>query len=136
MTPEAARELLLFHSGTHPCVDDVRWEQGFLGMLRPYRGLREENFHSVMACLRALADDLQGDTIDRAVVSALWGICHLARAWGISPEGMLRSNDLISGDDVSRLQDWVEQISSTTFFILDGDVDEAFDSYGPPQPEA
>ncbi|MFI7675822.1 hypothetical protein [Actinophytocola sp. NPDC049390] len=129
MTPDAARELLLFHSGAHPDVHDPRWKQGFLGMLRPYRGLHEENFHSVMACLRALADDLQGDVVDRGAVGALWGICHFGRAWGTWPGGMLRGNNLITDEDVSRLESWIEQISYSTFCVLDGAIDEAFDGY-------
>ncbi|OLT06040.1 hypothetical protein BJF90_19095 [Pseudonocardia sp. CNS-004] len=127
----------MFHGYRHDDVHDPRMEQGFLGMLRPYRGLREENFHSVMTCLRALAGSLQGESVDQAVIGALWGICHLGRAWGVWPDGMLRRNNLITPDDATRLEEWIDQISYSTFYILDrGDVDDAFEHYVPPQPSA
>lgn len=129
MTSEEARESLRFHSGSHPDVDDPRWSRGFLGMLRPYHGLREESFHEVMEALRVLADDLQAEKVDREVVSALFGICHLARAWGIHPRGMLRSNGLIDSADVERLEQWVWTISYATLCVLDGSTDEAFHEY-------
>lgn len=129
VTPETARELLQFHSGAHAEVEDPRWTHGFLGMLRPYHGLCEENFHSVMACLRVLAPGMQQQTVDRDVVAAFWAICHLGRAWGVWPEGMLRRNDLITADDVVRLEDWLERISYAVLCVLDGIVDEAFDDY-------
>ncbi len=129
MTPESAHELLLFHSCRHHDTDDPRWKDGFLGMLRPYQGLHEDNFHSVMACLRALVSTLQSDTVDRDIVGSVWAICHLARAWAIWPGGMLPSNNLISTEDVTRLEVWIDQISYTTFCILDGELDEAFHQY-------
>lgn len=129
MTPESAHELLMFHACVHPNVDDIRWEQGFLGMLRPYRKLREENFHSVMRCLRTLAPTLESASIDRETIYALWAICHLSRAWGVAPDGMLRSNNLISEADIARLEGWIEQISYATFCILDGQISDAFHDY-------
>jgi len=129
MTSEEARESLRFHSGSHPDVHDPRWSRGFLGMLRPYHGLREESFHEVMRALRVLADDLQNERVDREVVSAIFGICHFARAWGIHPEGMLRRNALIVDADVERLERWVWTISYATTCVLDGSRDEAFAEY-------
>jgi hypothetical protein len=129
MTSAEARESLRFHSGSHPDVDDPRWSRGFLGMLRPYGGLRETSFHEVMRALRELATDLQNEMVDREVVSALFGICHLARAWGIHPDGMLRRNGLIAPTDVERLERWVWTISYATSCVLDGSIDEAFAEY-------
>jgi hypothetical protein len=93
---------------------------GFLGMLRPYKGLREASFHEVMECIVALADELSADTVDRPTISALWGICHLARAWGLEEEGMLQRNALISARDVERLGEWIDCISYATMLLLDG----------------
>ncbi|MFI5720567.1 hypothetical protein [Nocardia sp. NPDC051750] len=129
MNSVMAAELLLFHSGTHPDIDDPRWEQGFLGMLRPYKGLREENFHSVMSCLRVLAPTLQHDSLDRSAVSSLWGICHLGRTWGVCPDGMLRRNDLISAADVQRLENWIDCISYAVLCLFEGATEEAFAEY-------
>ncbi|MBC6447765.1 hypothetical protein [Actinokineospora xionganensis] len=129
MTPAEAREALLFHSALHPDIDDPRWENGFLGSLRPFKGLREENFHEVMAALRVLAEPLQADQVPREVVSSLVNICHLGRAWGLEPGGMLRRNGLIGDADIERLDDWICTISYAFFCVLDGDVDEAFHEY-------
>ncbi|AIG76074.1 MULTISPECIES: hypothetical protein [Amycolatopsis] len=129
MTPADAREALLFHSCTHPDVDDPRWRTGFIGSLRPFSGLREENYHEVMSALRALAEPLQADFVPREVVSAVVGMCHFARAWGVAPDGMLGQNGLISAADAARLDEWIWTISYALAMILDGAVAEAFDDY-------
>ena len=130
MTPDEARALLAIHSGSHPDADDPRLANGFLDRLRPYRGLREESFHEIMACIAALADELAGDRLDRATVSALWDICFLARLWGVDEGGMLRRNGLISADDVKRLAAWLECISFAVMKLLAGvSVDTALADY-------
>ncbi|MEV6280635.1 hypothetical protein [Nocardia sp. NPDC051832] len=134
MTPDSARELLLFHSGAHNEVDDPRWQQGFLGMLRPYHGLREENFHSVMACVRVLAPALERDSVDREMIQALWAICHFGRAWGVWPDSMLRRNNLITEEDAARLSDWIETISYAMACVLEGIPGEGFHEYDRSQP--
>ena len=121
MTPEEAIEELSFHCGSNPKIEDPRWEQGFLGMLRPYKGLRQETYDHLVACARALAPHLKNDAmLDRRVVNSLWGICHLARAWGLHPDGMLRRNGLITEDDQQRLEGWIEELSYDLMAILDG----------------
>lgn len=109
-------------------------QSGFLGSLRPFQGhLIEQNYHEVMAALRVVAPSLEQPDVDREVVRSLWGICHLARAWGVYPDGMLRSNGLIQPADVERLDDWVERISYATFVLLDGGgIDRAFELYDNP----
>jgi hypothetical protein len=132
MTPAEAKALLLLHA-----FNDLRSAEhpkgigGFLGSLRPYQGhLLEQNFLEVMESLRVLAPGLSSATVDREVVAALWVICHLARAWGIEPEGMLRRNRLISATDVETLASWVDTISYATMCLLDGaGEEEAFSEY-------
>ena len=82
-----------------------------------------------MESLRVVAPSLQGDVVPREVVSSLLSICHLGRAWGVHPDGMLRRNGLISDTDVERLDGWIETISYAAMCVLDGDVEEAFHSY-------
>jgi len=129
MTPTEAKELLLLHGFSHPdSATDPRAAAGFLGSLRPYRGrLEPRNFHEVLAALRVLSPTLEEPLLDREVVSALWGIVHLARAWGVHEDGMLRRNRLISDADVATLTEWIETISYATCCLLDGTgVNEAF----------
>jgi hypothetical protein len=143
-----ARELLLLHSTGHPDVHHPTWERGFLGSLRPYRGLREANLHEVMAALVALAPELRRERVDREVVAALWGICMLARLCGLHPDGMLRRNGLISDEDVARLDAWVQAIQWAVSMLLgttdgpDAPLDEALAGYRqltgrdrPPEPD-
>ena len=130
MTFAQAKQGLLLHSFALNDADDAQMARGFLGSLRPYIGLREENFREVMAALRVLAPHLGAPTLDREIVGALWNICHLARAWGVHPDGMLRRNDLISPADAERLDAWIEAISDVTAMLLDGaDVETAFADY-------
>ena len=49
MTKEEAIEELFFQSSAHTDIENPRWENGFLGSLRPFRGkLIEENFHLIV----------------------------------------------------------------------------------------
>ncbi len=132
MTPAQAKDLLLHHAFTHPeSANHPKSESGFLGSLRPYRGhLVEDNFREVMEALRALAPTLSGEAVDREVVGALRAICHLGRAWGGWPDGLLRRNGLISAADVTTLEEWVDSLSYSTFCLLDGTGCEvAFEHY-------
>lgn len=133
MTKQEAKELLLHHSFNHEDFEDPKSARDFLGMLRPFNGtLLEENYHEVMAALRVLADDFTHPTVDREIIAALWGICHFARAWGLEPEGMLRSNNLIRDEQIQQLADWVDSISYATCCLLDGAATEAFATYSAP----
>jgi hypothetical protein len=142
LTTLQARELLQLHAGRSDDIDDATGRIGFLGSLRPYVGLRAEYFHEVMACIKALAPELSPQvaqsgrtkvsqsTCDKELIAAIWGICHFGRVWGVATDGMLRRNGLISDLDVMRLEAWIEQISYTTFCLLDGcDIEDAFDGY-------
>jgi hypothetical protein len=130
LTTLQARELLQLHAGRSDDIDEATGHIGFLGGLRPYVGLRAEYFHEVMACIKALAPELSQSTCDKELIAAIWGICHFGRIWGVATDGMLRRNGLISDADVMRLEAWIEQISYTTFCLLDGcDIEDAFEGY-------
>ena len=131
MNRSEALELLRYHSSDHDDIDNPKWETGFLGMLRPFRGnLLEENFHELMAILKVLAPDFRNDKIDREIVNSFWGICHFGKAWGVDPEGMLRQNNLIEADQIKRLATWIDCISYTVALLLNGiDNETAFEVY-------
>jgi len=125
MTPDEAIEELTFHCGSNPNIDDPRWGRGFLSMLRPYKGLHQETYDHLIQCVRTLAPQLaRDDCVDRRVVSSLWGICHLARSWGLHPQGMLRRNQLITEEDQERLERWIEALSYDLMMLLDGNEPE------------
>jgi hypothetical protein len=121
MTRDQAMEQLRFHSGRHPDVDNIQWENGFLPSLRPYKGLNRNSFDNLMACLNVLKDGIkEAEFIERELILDLWTICHYSKAWGTDPEGMIRSNNLISEDDLRQLEDWINKISCKVSFWLEG----------------
>ena len=74
-----------------------------------------------MEAIKAVAPHLQSDPkVDKKIIGSLWAICELARSWGIRPNGILRRNNLISTEDVARLERWVLTISWTVSTLLDG----------------
>ena len=132
MSPAEAKDLLLMHAFSGPkAPGHPKVSGGFLGSLRPYGGhLIEANFVEVMEALRVLGPSLTGEHVDREVMTALWAICHLARAWGLEPQGLLRRNGLIAAADIETLADWVNAISYASMCLLDGAGEEvAFEGY-------
>ena len=131
MTFKEAKQTLLLHSFSHSDLSHPKMATGFLGSLRPYQGIKEENFREVMEAIKSLAEYFQKEPLlDKEIVNALWGICHLARAWGVHPDGMLRRNNLISEKEHLQLEEWIETISYATMMLLDGcDMDIALEEY-------
>ncbi|WP_339831005.1 hypothetical protein [Paenibacillus sp. FSL R7-0272] len=123
--------LLKYHAFAHDDVNHPKMEHGFLGSLRPFRGqLIEENFHELMRILRTLAPDLSRAALDREVIACLWSITHLARTWAVEPEGMLRSNQLISDEQVAVMEEWLNLFSYAVMILIEGgDEQEAFWGY-------
>lgn len=130
MTEEEAIELLRHHSFTHKNYSHPKSENGFLGMLRPFKGeLIESNFHELMSILKVLKDNFYKENIKRELVSSFWGICHLSKSWGIEKNGMLRRNNLITEKQVELLADWIDCLSYAIMNLLEGAGEEAFEPY-------
>jgi len=126
-----AIRLLKCHAYAHDDVHFPKAENGFLGSLRPFQGeLKEENLHEMMVVIRALAAKLGEPALDREIISCLWTICKLGRAWAVDPNGMLRSNGLITEEQVERMENWLDLISYAVMILLDeGGEEEAFWGY-------
>ena len=137
MSKDAARALLLYHSFMHKDVHHPKMEKGFLGMLRHFQGeLIEDNFHELMLVIRVLADELNGEqkTVDKEIMSAIWGIAHYARSWGLHPDDWLQKNKLISKEQGTTLENWLDTLSYVMTSLLGGtDVETAFEFYEEPQ---
>lgn len=131
MTRDEAVLLLKCHAFAFDDVHHPKMEHGFLGSLRPFRGtLLEENFHEMMEILRVLSLDLSQPTVDREIMSCLWSIVHLGRAWVLEPEGMLRRNGLISQKQIDQMDQWLGMLSYAIMILLeDGGEKEAFWEY-------
>src|SRR5471030_441238 len=92
-----ARHVLLLHGigTTDQAGNPLVLEDGFLGCLRPYSGLREKNFHQLMEALFVVGEEFQkASQVDRETVRAIWSICESARYGGLHPNGMLQRNNL------------------------------------------
>ncbi len=122
MDYEQAKYQLQLHLGV---LDDARKEwvldDGFVVSLRPYRGLREKNFHLVMEALLTAGERVHREPqVDRDLVSTIWSLCWYARMWGLNPSGMLQRNGLITVPDIARLQLWVDTVEQTALRLLNG----------------
>lgn len=124
-----AKELLSFHSTRNEDIDNLKWEKGFLGSLRPFCGeLYEENFFEVMECLKTLKDEFSEAAIDRGIISDVVAIIHYARVWSAS-EGMLGSNHLLTEEQTRHLLAWTDIIETCFMFLLEDNVEDAFFDY-------
>lgn len=131
METSKAIHFLKCHAYAQDDTDLPKVSGGFLGSLRPFRGeLKEENFHEMMIVIRALAAKLGEPALDREMIACLWSICKLGCAWAVEPEGMLRSNDLMTDEQVERMENWLDLISYAVMILLDdGGEEEAFWGY-------
>jgi hypothetical protein len=131
MDIKQAKNLLKLHAYAHEEIYNPKMQNGFLGSLRPFTGLNEDNFHEVMYSLKVIQAlfDKNECKIDREIISSIWGICYLARAWGIDTDGILRRNNLITNEDIIKLESWINHISCAFWGLLDGLSEEAFEDY-------
>ena len=129
MDKNKAKEFLSFHSTRNEDIDNLKWEKGFLGSLRPFCGeLYEENFFEVMECLRTLRNKFSGAAIERGMISDIVAIIHYTRVWS-APDGMLGSNHLLTEEQTKHLLMWTDIIESCFMFLLEGDAEDAFIGY-------
>ncbi len=96
-------------------------EHGFIGCLRPWSGLRDENYRELMAAIVSLRESLAGrDQWPTELVVGIMGIVRMAHCWGLDETGMLRRNNLISDSDVAKLRFWVRRIEAVVEQLLMG----------------
>ncbi|WP_196161544.1 hypothetical protein [Reinekea sp. G2M2-21] len=133
MNEDLAKEELSFHSGRNSDTDDLRWEKGFLGSLRPYRNIElvESNFHAVMHCIKILAPYLsRNDAIDKGLISDISGILCFGKAWAVHEDGLLLSNQIITPDQAKTIDSWLDCIFYAWTMLLDSqDENVAFEPY-------
>ena len=125
MNIELAKELLSFHSCRNENIDDPRWENGFLGILRPFQGeLNEKNFIEIMECLKVLAPEIQKENIDKNIVSDIMNIIHFTRNW-VSEGGMLTRNSKLTAEQTKYLLAWIDIIETCFIYLLEDASDIA-----------
>lgn len=131
MDASSAILLLQCHAFAHEDVRHIKMTYGFLGSLRPFSGeLQESYFHELMAVVRALSGEFGKPALNRELIACLWSITHLARAWAVEPDGVLRRNGLIADEQVARMERWLDLISYAVMILLEnGGEEEAFWGY-------
>ncbi len=123
MTKEEAYTLLSFHSCRNNDIENEKWENGFLGSLRPFRGeLNAGNFAEIMGCLKVLADDFKKPTVNQALISDVYSIVHLGRRW-------IDRADFITPEQQKQILFWVNTIQDCLYYLLEGDEETAFFEY-------
>ena len=106
MTKEEAYTLLSFHSCRNNDIENEKWENGFLGSLRPFQGkLYECNFIEIMECLKVLADDFMKPTIKQTLLSDVYSIIHLGKRW-------IDGADFVTQEQQKQIIKWVDMICS------------------------
>ena len=117
MQYDEARSELLRHAG----IAEDYYEDGFLACLRPYSGIKPNNFHIVIESILSVGSAFSAtDNIERPVVYAIWNLTTTARNWGTEDEGVLVRNKLISPADRIRLRQWIAIIESMMLSLLHG----------------
>ncbi len=99
----------------------------FASMLRPYRGLREEVLQDLWGALRVCAPRIASESVERELLAALWAIGHVGRTWALDPDGMIRRNNLIADDELTKLSEFLYRFDYCVLMLLEGNLEEAFD---------
>lgn len=117
MEYDDARNELLRHAG----IAEDYHEDGFLGCLRPYSGIRSNNFHTIVESVLSVGSTFSSaDSIERPVANAIWTLTTRARNQGVEDDGMLVRNKLISPEDRMRLRQWIAILESMMLSLLHG----------------
>lgn len=129
---EEAEELLQVHSATCPDPTDERMHSGLLFSLRSWNApLNYDNFHEIMACIKAIGPGLSESTIRSRPISDLWGIVHLGTSYVTDPARMQQRKDHVLGPDELDVElRWLDCIGYAVMTYLQfDDATEAFTQY-------
>ena len=94
-------------------------ENGFSGMLRPWKGLLNNNFHEVVELFLVTHSSILGDKINRQMLTSLLRMCNYARSICISLNSSLRKNRLINDKEISLLESWLNVIDNLIIIGLE-----------------
>lgn len=121
MTTEEANSAIQFHAGNIELPanhNDLEGRECFLGMLRPYQGLRDESFHHLMEAILVMGETAcKSSLIDRELTWALWEIVSQGRTY----RALLQSNTIISQNDLACLDSYLDTLEKSILLLLRGD---------------
>lgn len=101
---EAAKHMILLHAG-HRVDDESR---SIVSSLRPYSGIREADFKSVVVALIGVKDALSAECIDRELIYACWDLCCHIRVL----TKLILGNQIITDMESATLLIWSDCIES------------------------
>jgi hypothetical protein len=105
----AAKQTILIHAGHL----DVEGRSSIVASLRPFQGVKEEDFCEFFAALIALHEAISGpECVERDLVYALWDFCARLRILAIGASSSLRTNRIIDESLVARLTAWHDSVDS------------------------
>lgn len=118
--PEALNTILMHGIGRSDVpLKDALHKKGFIGCLRPWAGLRDENYVELMRAILSLRESMAGRREwPTELVAGIMGITRMAHCWALDDSGMLRRNKLISEDEVAKLRQWVWRIETVSEQLL------------------
>ncbi|MEL7498309.1 MAG: hypothetical protein AAFN77_11920 [Planctomycetota bacterium] len=119
---EALNTILLHGVGRSDVpLDEAIMDDGFIGCLRPWTGLRDENYRELMRAIVSLHDSLGGmDSWPKDLILALFGITRMTHCWALDDSGMLRRNNLVTDAEIAKLRGWIQRIESVVEQLLIG----------------
>lgn len=116
MRASEAIDRILIHAGFSSSE-----ERGLLHSLRPYTGLDERHYVDLILAVAFWHEDIQRtQKIDKIVPAALWEVCWVSRLLALRVNSPLRRNALISPEDVSRLEHWIDSLEAMCVRSLSG----------------
>jgi len=117
MTITEIKQCIQNHAGHLHNQSDI----GLVGSLRPFAGLSEAAFASLLNAIFEWRQTLDGaERIDREIVFALWDICRRCRQLALVERSLLSTNKIISEAELLRLKTWVDIIETASIRTLQG----------------
>jgi hypothetical protein len=122
-----------FHSQANEDCDDCRWDDYFLGSIRPYKSYTSviNNLQKIVSDLRFVSDWIRSsESLPKSFVNDVSGIIYFGKEWAVEDESMLKRNNLITTEELMDLRKWLSCLEYIWVMLLDGQNDDiAFEVY-------
>lgn len=130
MTVEQARESISYHSCSSKDVYDRKFQNGFLGSLRPFKGeLNEKNFINLMESIMTLQQNLRsGEKLNQDVLLEIMTIIKMSQTWAADGGDLMKEN-LMTTEQQATLLKWAEIMNDCLYKIIENNAESAFISY-------
>lgn len=114
MSKQEAIRLLCFHG-------DFNEENSFMYCIREKGRVEDKLFHEIMNCIITISDDM----LNNEEIKSIYSIIFWCRSW-LNTGILEKKLDIMSKE---RLLIYLDIIENSLYYLLDGDVEEAFWAY-------